>query len=422
VSRVIIDHETYFREIQLDTISYELNDSMKLMPACTCLVCSSSTTETVLQPKSPYVDYDLNWSAGSVFRRFKGLALENFYMLCSPRIFAYVPGLRIWKSLHISGAKEPRWNTSMVDDRLIMDSANLKTIKALASRYTQWNSGVRGETETDNKKSTETKTLDSKPWAADFVDKKGDSVIFLLHGKPGVGKTYTAECVAEYVRRPLLSLTCNDIGTRSEVVETRLSGFFRRAELWGAVILLDEADIFLEQRTLHDLERNSLVSAFLRSLEYFQGILFLTTNRVGTFDDAFLSRIHVVLHYEFEEAERKKVWKMFFDKLQRERESTIRIHESARSYIEYNEDLKALAWNGRDIRNAFQTAVALAESEAIRPNEEAGKVELTRDHFEQVVAMSKNFMHYLHKVHGQEMEKAAATRKDRHEYTKQQRR
>jgi hypothetical protein len=65
--------------------------------------------------------------------------------------------------------------------------------------------------------------------------------------------------------------------------------------------------------------------------------------------------------------------------------------------------------------------VALAESEAISRNEEGGKVELTRDQFEQVVSMSKNFTHYLHKVHGQEMEKAAATRKDRHEYKKQQR-
>ena len=343
---------------------------------------------------------------------------DNFYMLCTPRIFAYLPGLRVWRQLHISGAKEPDWNTFMIDNRLVMDSANLKTIKALAYRYTQWNSGVRTEAE---EKSKEHALLADKPWAADFVSKKGDSIIMLLHGKPGVGKTYTAECVSEFVRRPLLSLTCTDIGTEAEIVETRLAEFFRRAELWGAVILLDEADIFLEQRTLHDLQRNSLVSAFLRSLEYFQGILFLTTNRVGTFDDAFLSRIHVVLHYEFEEAERKQVWKMFFSKLAREREQSIRIHETARSYIEHNEDLKALSWNGRDIRNAFQTAVALAESEAISQGKTDGKVELTRDHFEQVVAMSRNFKQYLQKVHGQETEKAAATRKDRHEYTRQRR-
>lgn len=48
---------------------------------------------------------------------------------------------------------------------------------------------------------------------------------------------------------------------------------------WGAVLLLDEADVYLERRSINDLMRNSLVSIFLRLLEYFQGILFLTTNR-----------------------------------------------------------------------------------------------------------------------------------------------
>jgi hypothetical protein len=49
---------------------------------------------------------------------------------------------------------------------------------------------------------------------------------------------------------------------------------------WGAILLLDEADVFLEKRNMHDIHRNALVSIFLRQLEYFQGILFLTTNRV----------------------------------------------------------------------------------------------------------------------------------------------
>ena len=48
---------------------------------------------------------------------------------------------------------------------------------------------------------------------------------------------------------------------------------------WEAVLLLDEADVFLEARSTHDLERNKLVSIFLRVLEYYEGILFLTTNR-----------------------------------------------------------------------------------------------------------------------------------------------
>jgi AAA+ superfamily predicted ATPase len=243
---------------------------------------------------------------------------------------------------------------------------------------------------------------------------------------PGVGKTYTAECCSEFVRRPLLTLTCNDIGTKAEVVEKKLAQFFERAKIWGAVILLDEADIYLEKRTLHDLERNGLVSAFLRSLEYFQGILFLTTNRVGTFDDAFLSRIHVAIHYEFDDKERTLVWKMFFDKLEDDLSDRIEVSESAREFIKHSSDLKNLEWNGREIRNGFQTAVALAESECLRDYEEKRhkkdvkrkKAVLKRDHFEQVVAMSKNFRQYLFKVHGNEPEKRAAASKERNEYVR----
>ena len=60
----------------------------------------------------------------------------------------------------------------------------------------------------------------------------------------------------------------------------QLSPIFRRAEKWNAVLLLDEADVFLEQRSCHDVHRNALVSIFLRELEYYQGIMFLTINRV----------------------------------------------------------------------------------------------------------------------------------------------
>ena len=58
-----------------------------------------------------------------------------------------------------------------------------------------------------------------------------------------------------------------------------------------------QADVFLKRRSLHDLERNAMVAVFLRHVEYYRGILFLTTNRVSAFDEAFLSHIHVALHF-----------------------------------------------------------------------------------------------------------------------------
>jgi hypothetical protein len=59
------------------------------------------------------------------------------------------------------------------------------------------------------------------------------------------------------------------------------------------VLLIDEADVFLEKRTLTDVHRNALVSVFLRLLEYYEGILFLTTNRVATVSIFSLSRSYL---------------------------------------------------------------------------------------------------------------------------------
>ncbi len=68
------------------------------------------------------------------------------------------------------------------------------------------------------------------------------------------------ECVAEYTRRPLLPLTSGDIGTDPVTVDRTLAKYFKLGESWGAIVLLDEADVYLEARNLHDLARNSLVS------------------------------------------------------------------------------------------------------------------------------------------------------------------
>ena len=77
---------------------------------------------------------------------------------------------------------------------------------------------------------------------------------------PGVGKTYTVEAIAEWLHRPLLALTVADIGTVETRVERELIKWFSLAEAWNAVLLVDEADIFLERRQNRDLARNGLVS------------------------------------------------------------------------------------------------------------------------------------------------------------------
>lgn len=127
----------------------------------------------------------------------------------------------------------------------------------------------------------------SRPiWSADFVKGKGNGLIFLLHGRPGVGKTCTAgelsfifphqanmtddelECIAAFTRRPLMVLTPSDVGNTPGDVEVNLTKMFKRAVSWGAVLLVDEADVFMERRSTSDLARNSLVASKLKSLPH----------------------------------------------------------------------------------------------------------------------------------------------------------
>lgn len=94
----------------------------------------------------------------------------------------------------------------------------------------------------------------------DIIQNKGRGLVILLHGVPGVGKTSTAEAVAHAKKKPLFTITCGDLGFSPSEVESSLKEIFRLAHLWDCVLLMDEADVFLSQRSTWDLKRNALVS------------------------------------------------------------------------------------------------------------------------------------------------------------------
>ena len=243
----------------------------------------------------------------------------------------------------------------------------------------------------------------------DLVRGKGKGLIILLHGAPGVGKTSTAECVADYTHRPLFPITCGDIGETAKEVEHNLERNFSLAHRWGCVLLLDEADVFLQARDKEDMRRNSVVSVFLRVLEYYSGILFLTTNKVGHFDEAFKSRIHVSLYYpQLDQETSSQIWKM---NLRRLVENKKHIEVNGREIKKYAKQhylrlskAKRGPWNGRQIKNAFQTAIALAEFDA--KSDRLDKPILTVDHFQIVAKASEGFDEYLTKIHGTDMDRA----------------
>ncbi|KAH8723302.1 P-loop containing nucleoside triphosphate hydrolase protein, partial [Phaeosphaeriaceae sp. PMI808] len=152
----------------------------------------------------------------------------------------------------------------------------------------------------------------------DFVRGKGKGLVGLLAGPPGVGKTLTAEAVAEIAERPLYMLSSGELGSDPDKIDQKLREILRLAQIWKAVLLLDEADVFMATRSDADITRNTIVSIFLRQLEYYQGILILTTNRVEKIDDAFQSRVHFQLSYpDLDHEARESIWRNFLGRVSR---------------------------------------------------------------------------------------------------------
>ncbi|HEV7856938.1 MAG TPA: ATP-binding protein [Herminiimonas sp.] len=131
----------------------------------------------------------------------------------------------------------------------------------------------------------------------DFVPGKSGGTTILCKGAPGLGKTLTAEVYSEVVGKPLYRVHSGQLGITAASVEENLSDILRRAVRWDAILLLDEADVYIRCRD-NDLEHNAIVAEFLRTLEYFNGLLFMTTNRIDDVDDAILSRCIATIQYD----------------------------------------------------------------------------------------------------------------------------
>ena len=106
-----------------------------------------------------------------------------------------------------------------------------------------------------------------------------------------------------------------ELSTNARIAEDALRAIFKRGERWNAALLLEEADLFLAKRTSEEFERNALVNVFLRHLEYYQGLLLMTSNRAEEFDPAFNSRIHLYVQYQEPDAAiRTQIWRHFIPK------------------------------------------------------------------------------------------------------------
>lgn len=170
-------------------------------------------------------------------------------------------------------------------------------------------------------------------------------------------QTLTAEAIAEVSRRPLYTISSGELGHEPAEIHKKLTSILELGENWNAVVLLDEADVFLAKRSEHDLMRNAIVSVFLRELEYYQGIIILTTNMAPEIDQAFQSRIHFSLQYpDLDAGGRRRIWQNFIG-MATERNKSLKIDIDE----EGMKALEQLELNGRQIKNTMSVAQKVAQ-------------------------------------------------------------
>lgn len=178
-----------------------------------------------------------------------------------------------------------------------------------------------------------------------------------------------------------MKISTGELGSYGNQITTRLRKMLAYASTWHAIVLIDEADVFLESRNTagaagadsNRLEHNNMVAVFLRQLEYFQGILFRTSNRLGVLDPATRSRFHLALQYSAPEKERREImWRHGLT-------GQVQDEPGLKGIIE---SLSEAAMNGREISNCINTAKTLARGENKR---------LTKEHIETVVGLWEEF-------------------------------
>ncbi|RYP83495.1 hypothetical protein DL770_005385 [Monosporascus sp. CRB-9-2] len=224
---------------------------------------------------------------------------DNFLLL-PPRILGYATQEKVWAQFLIDSVKPGGGKLPQkFRDILQLDETYKGLIESLVMSFSR----------------------DSDKQVADVVEGKGRGLCILLHGEqsffrlqlyslqrtslicgcvgpPGVGKTLTAETIAEATGRPLFVVSVAEIGLNPSQAEQNFERLYSLATKWEAVLLLDDADVLFEGRSIgSSAGRNALVAIFLRVLEYFQGILIVTTNRIETFDVAFVSRMSLTVGY-----------------------------------------------------------------------------------------------------------------------------
>ncbi|OBT50804.1 hypothetical protein VE04_08539, partial [Pseudogymnoascus sp. 24MN13] len=351
---VMVDFEAYYQHALTNAPLGSLEPSTR-ESECGCSTCQKND---VLRRTLKF-DYD-KVEASVPLDKWE----EDQLLICPPRVMGYSMRHSHWAQLQVNEVKtavvDP--NADTFDHKLSLNEDTKTIIKNLVVNHEK---GKKGDG----------KGLD------DLVENKGKGLVLLFHGPPGVGKTLTAESVAKSTGKPLFSIGVSDIGVDSRTAEKNLRRFFNLATEWEAVMLIDEADVFLNSRGQGEtnLEKNALVSVLLRVLEYYEGILILTTNRINSFDVAVQSRVHLAVKYQnFNDTQISEIYTIFLKQVRDD--DNIANWDNILSWIKM--ESRTSKFNGRQIRNIVSAALGLARAE---------RKKLNSDHLDKIVEKTREF-------------------------------
>ena len=123
-----------------------------------------------------------------------------------------------------------------------------------------------------------------------------------------------------------------------------------------------------------------------------------------------MPRMQAIISYpRLTDDTRNKSWETFFNKLIEDmksdmkkggRKRRIKVSRSAKEYLFSDEEAKAVKWNGREIRIAFQTTLAFAEYDALHESdrEESDPINVELSHFQDVVKLSVKFRKWMERL------------------------
>ncbi|KAF1989440.1 hypothetical protein K402DRAFT_272627 [Aulographum hederae CBS 113979] len=364
-TKVVVDFESYYDfsgappRIGVESLANELDD-------CICTDCRSDNR---------YRE-QFKWHYDDKEGRFDEEWEEMQYMLCPPRVLGYV-------------LKEKRWAQLSVDNLVEIPPSDdkIQTMEGLHLGGTddgkERKNLLVGLVEHHGAK--EAKSGENEGYGLnDITADKGKGLVILLYGTPGVGKSSTAQMVALATQKPLLPISASDVTTEADQVEAKLERIFKLATKWKAIVLIDEADVFLQNRNISSLgpsaKSSALVSIFLRILEYYPGILFLTTNQIAQFDIAVQSRIHIAMKYEPLSALQTEA--IFMDLInQYDTKGLVEGCHDMRGYC--RKELHKKKFDGRQIRNLVISAMGHSKGQ--------GQTKLKLDHIRDVAGWMEEF-------------------------------